>query len=372
MPPRSAEKDQFLTLDDGSHLNYAPKDPKTYFQKTNILYGETNSGKTVVMLEAMKLLQPFISLWFIICPTNSSNGAYTDRIPGCCIKHEVDVNFLEALYKRQEYIMEIYRKVNRIEVLELLFNKCADSVTHNIVRRIKANATRKINKVESDNSLDISMQRAHVKAINKTLNEYIINIYKTIIRFSRDKLNKMKLTEDEFIALKFLDLNPNIAIIFDDTGAEIDKFAKNETIRKFFYQGRHEFVTVFFLFQNVTDFKPGLRKNVSTNVFTTAESAIAFFETRTNSQTKQTVERAKLAIKACFQQAPGLNVKHHRKLVYQKGKDDGFSYMVADNYEDDIFRVGCESLWEFSARLPLRTKKETQKSNPFLSEYMRR
>lgn len=359
-----------MVLDDGSHLQYAPPDPKRYFQKMNILYGETDSGKTVVMLEAMKILQPYIPLWFIICPTNNSNNAYTDRIPGCCIKHEVDVTFLEALYKRQEYIMEIYRKVNKLPVLESLFMKSTDPKTLRLVKRIKLNAARKIKRITGDASLETSMKKAHIKAINKTLEEYLVSIYKTIIRFNRDQFSRVKLTGDESVALKFLDLNPNIGLIFDDIGAEIDKHSRNETIKKFFYQGRHEFATVFFLFQNTSDFKPGLRRNVRTNIFTTAESATGFFDTRTNANTKQTMERARMAIKACFEQAPGSNVKHFRKLVYQKGKADGFAYMVADNYEDDDFRCGCQALWEFSSRLPLRSKKETASANPFLSKYV--
>ncbi len=368
MPPR-AKSDQFLVLGDGSHLNYAPKDPKIYFCKMNILYGETGSGKTIVMLECMKLLKPYIPLWFIISPTNNSNQAYTDRVPPCCIKTEVNITFLEALYKRQEYIMEIYRKVNKLDTLESLFAKCADSKTMRIVKRFKSNAAKKIKYINRDTKLDVSLKKAHIKAINKTLNEYLANIYKTVIRFSRDELMEQKLTGDESIALKFLDINPNVAVIFDDTGAEVEKYGKKEVVKKFFYQGRHEFATVFFLYQDDKEVKPGLRKNTATNIFTTAESAMSYFDTKTNAHTKQTRTRAMLAIKTCFEEVPGSNVKHNRKLVYQRGKADPFSYMVADNYEDDDFYVGCDALWEFSSRLPLRSTKESQKSNPFLAQY---
>ena len=363
-------REKHITLDDGSYLEYVPKDPRVYFHKVNIFYGESNSGKTVVMLEAMKMLSDYIPVWFIISPTNKSNNSYTDRIPPCCIKYTVKIEFLETLYKRQEYLMEIYRQVNRLPVLESLFKRCADSEVSNIVSQIKENAKKKITRVKRDTSLDVSMKKAHMKSINKTLTEYLTAIYKTIIRYHKQKIEKLSnLTVDEAITLKFLDLNPNVGLIFDDTGAEVEKYGKKEVVQKFFYQGRHGFATSFFLYQDDKTMKPGLRRNTPTGVFTTPESATSFFETKTNAHSKTIRQKAILAIKGCFELDKGED-EHYRKLVYQKGKVNPFGYMIANNYEDDDFKVGCEALWEFQRKLPVRSREDTQKSNPFLSQYI--
>jgi hypothetical protein len=367
---KSDDDDDSIPMSDGSRLNSTPKDPRLYFQKVNIFYGETGTGKTIVMLEAMKLLQNMIPLWFIICPTNNSNETYTGRIPKCCIKTKVNIKFLQKLYKRQEQTMEIFRRVNRMETLEKLFSRCADDEIKYKLRKMNSDAKKLLRKIErSDEPLTVKNEQR--KNINKLHKEYTVAIYKAQINLHRKALRKRKgLSNDERLALKFLNLNPNVGLIFDDTGAEVEKYASEEVVSKFFYQGRHDFLTSFFLYQDDKSIKPPLRRSPKTSIFTSSEAALSFFDTKTNSVSKAKRKKAMLAIDACFN-SPYEGEKNNRKLVYQKENvNEPFTYIVANNYEDEKFKLGCPALWEFSDNLPVKSKREAEKNNTFVDQYL--
>lgn len=358
-----------LPLEGGGRLSYLKTTPELYYQKVNMLYGLTGTGKTIVMLEAMKLLSDRIPLWFVISPTNKSNNMYTNRVPNCCIMTEIDIEFLEILYKRQEYMMEIYQKVNQLSALKEVFKLCADNTVLRIIKGVKRDTKKRVAAVKRNKKLDIGTMKGHIKAIKLTRDEGLKTIYKITIDANRKKLLERKLTPEQEMVVTFLNINPNVGLILDDTGAEVDKYKKKEVVKKFFYQGRHEFATVFFLFQDDKEIAPPLRKNPRTSVFTTEEVALGFFGTKTNGVTKELERRAEKVIKACFEKSSS-GVEHHRKLVYQRGTASPFSYIVAENYEHDDFKVGADALWEFSKKLPIRSKSDASKTNPFIAQYV--
>ena len=73
--------DKSITLPDKTKLKWFEKDYKNYLNKTTIVYGRTNSGKSTIIEEIMYLCKDYIPTVFVIAPTNSSNNAYTNKIP---------------------------------------------------------------------------------------------------------------------------------------------------------------------------------------------------------------------------------------------------------------------------------------------------
>ncbi len=357
----------YLTLDDGSKLNFLDKDPLIYFNKVNLFYGESGFGKGKLIEEAMFLLKDMIPVWFVVSPTNSQNRQYTNKLDSVFIKTEISVEFIELLYKRQMDAGEVYAQANQIQVLAELFKKCSDALTANKVDQIKKATARQVVATNKNRSLDPSAKKAHLEAIRKTEHKYLTEIYKAAIRFNRDKLERRSdLSPEEKTSIKFLDLNPNIGIIFDDCAAEVKKWGKAEVTKKLFYQSRHCHTTSFWAFQDDHDITPPLRKNGRNNFFTTPECATSYFSTKTNSQSATTRKRATLAIEKCFKQ--DLPVEHYRKLVYIKGISDPLQYTVADEYDE--FKLGGKSSWDFAKSIPRKSTSEVSKKNPYMHKYI--
>lgn len=356
-----------LILEDGTRLSFLEKDYKLYFNKVNLFYGESGFGKGKLIDEACYLLKDHIPVWFVVSPTNSQNRQYTDKLDTIYIKPEISVEFLNMLYQRQMDVTEVYAKANQIEVLAALFKRCADASTHNTVEKIKKTTARRIVSVKRNKNLDPSAKKAHTEAIRKTEHEYLSAIYKTMIRFHRDNLEgRTDLSPEERTSLKFLDLNPNVGVIFDDCAAEVKKWGKAEVTKKLFYQARHCNVTSFWAFQDDKDITPPLRKNGRNSFFTTQECATSHFDTRTNGHSSVTRKKALKCIEACFKQ--DLPVEHFRKLVYIKGGSDPFKYTVADQYEE--FKLGGQASWEFAKSIPRKSNADVSRRNPFLNKYV--
>ena len=189
-----------------------------------------------------------------------------------------------------------------------------------------------------------------------------------MIRFKEDDLNgRTDLSDDERTSLKFIDLNPNIGIIFDDCAAEVKKWGKAEVTKKLFYQGRHLNITSFWAFQDDKDITPALRKNGRNSFFTTTECATSHFDTKTNGHSSATRKKAIKFIETCFKQDM-MPVVHFRKLVYIKGAPDPFRYTVADEYED--FKLGGAATWDLAKSIPRKSNTEVSRQNPFLNRYV--
>jgi hypothetical protein len=121
--------DRSLHLSDRSKLRWLPKKYQHYLNRTTIVYGRTNSGKSTIIEEIMYLCKDHIPTVFVVAPTNTSNNAYTDKIPHQFIRKELNVDWLDKLLTRQKNSAGVYINANRIEVLKSLFNKVSDDTS---------------------------------------------------------------------------------------------------------------------------------------------------------------------------------------------------------------------------------------------------
>jgi predicted AAA+ superfamily ATPase len=64
--------------------------------KTTILYGPRESGKSTLIEEIIYLCKDHIPVVFLVLGTNVDNsGAFSNRIPKTCIKNSLDKEWLE-------------------------------------------------------------------------------------------------------------------------------------------------------------------------------------------------------------------------------------------------------------------------------------
>jgi hypothetical protein len=359
--------DKSLFMTDKTKLKWMPKNYSHYLNRTTILYGRTNSGKSTVIEEIMYLCKDHIPTIFVVAPTNSSNNAYTGKVPDQFIRKELDVDWLDKLLTRQKNAAGAYINANKIEILKSLFNKVSDENSQSLEQSIINKAHSSLAYI-SDSVMDFPQKKKQKNQILEHKNNMLRRLYKTTIRFHKVTLeNNQKLHKTEKAALSFLDFNPNIMLILDDCASTFKKlYKKSSAIKEIFYEGRHYFITTIISAQDDKEIDSELRKNTTVSVFTTAQSATSNFERSSNGYPKHEKNKAKTCIESVFKQQEN-DVTHFQKLVYIQGDADPFKYTIADLYDD--FKMGSLPMWQYSEKIKSH-KNLLNKNNPLFDKYI--
>lgn len=342
-----------IILEDTSTLLPLPKDPKFYFRKSTLLYGESESGKSKFVREICFLTKDLFPAVFCVSQTDKVNSEYSKMLPKGCVKKTFDVEWIAKLYKRQEDVADIYNNYsNNSAILKQIFRKVA---SYDVVFEEE-----KMLKVYEDALSRIDYgNKAERDDLEKMRNNNMAEFYRKHIRLQMQKINQFgndKFEEKELITIKFLDLVPDVLLIMDDCSSLIKKNAKSEVIHNVFYQGRHIYITLIFTFQGDKDITPELRRNAFVSIFTTAGSAHSHFETATNQYTKEQKARSRLCINKVYPQI-GEN-DTYKKLIYIRGlPGDKFRYAIANIYQD--FEMGGQYVRKFCEQIaPVKRKED--------------
>lgn len=365
-----SDEHKHLTLKDGSRLGWLEKNYKLFLNKMTLIFGASESGKSTIIDEIMVLIKPYIPLGFVICPTNKTNQAYTGKVPRRCIKDGKNLKklarWLEMLLERQEDACEMYMIANNVDNLKALFSRCNDSHASKLAQLVCKGARDSMIFVDNAKDLNFAQKKAQKTSIMKDRDRTIRKIYKTTIRFNKLKLESADLSDLERAALTFLDLNPQIYLIFDDCASTFKQLYKlTPAIKKIFYEGRHKFISTILCSQDDKEIDSELRKNSMTSIFTTSRISTSTFDRTSNGYPKHDRVRAKLAIEKVFKQEPN-KPKHYQKLVYLQNQPDPFRYTIADLYPD--FKMGCDAIWDFDNKLHDGNATEVT-DNPFFAKY---
>jgi hypothetical protein len=361
--------DKSLFLADRVKLKWMPKSHKHYLNKTTIVYGRTGSGKSIIIEEIMKMCQMYVPSIFVVAPTNSSNNAYTNKVPVQFIKKEIDIVWLEKLLERQKNSANAYNNANNLEILKTLFNRISDETSQTLELAIIQKAQNAVVYIDLAN-IPFASKKNQKTQINEERDNILKKLYKTTIRFNKVELEQRKdLDKLEWGAIEYLDFNPNVILILDDCASKFKKmYKKSSAIKEIFYEGRHYFFTTIISSQDDKEIDSELRKNTSVNIFTTAQSATSNFERSSNGYPKHERLRAKTCTEGVFKQDEN-DVKHHQKLVYVQGDADPFKYTIADIYDE--FRMGSEPMWTLSDKIKEKRSKRVS-DNPLFTNYSSR
>ncbi len=345
--------DKDLHLDDGSKLQWFHKNYKDFLNKTTIIYGRRESGKSTLVLEIMYLLKDRVSIPFIVSQSNASD--YVDKVPRNCIKTDITKEWLEEFLSVQKGRADIYNRANDIRILKTLFDKVKNSQMDNVEKLKCSSAEKYIRSIESNPRLDYSTKRERIKAIQDIRYIELIDLYKSVIRMNKHTLISQfdRLSRDEICCFNYLDYQPHALLILDDCASKLKKWVKESTIiKEIFYNGRHSYITFIITTQDDKEIESELRKNAMVSIFTTQQAATANFGRASNAYPKHEKNKAELCTKRIFHNdlhKNGLKIKNHKKMVYIQNKEDPFMYMIAEIY--DNFTIGCPSLWALDEKL---------------------
>jgi hypothetical protein len=153
-------------------------------------------------------------------------------------------------------------------------------------------------------------------------------------------------------------------VVFDDCGAILKRFQKEEVIKKIFFQGRHNYINLIITLQDDLNLDSSIKKNAFVNIFTTGRCASAYFERGSNSFSKKDKEVAGKIINSIF----NTNVKNNfKKLVYLRDDPNPFRYTVADLYDE--FKFGSPALWQMCDVINKEMNTCDFKNDPLLSSF---
>lgn len=294
-----------IILKDGKTIPEFTLTASKLLDKTIVIYGKSNSGKTVIVKNILKVLKDYIPIPFVISPTEPANRSYESFIDKTLIHYDLgldkkDDNFLDKLWEWQSMRASIYNKVNRPEIIRSLYNRIRTDEDDKIIRQIE---NKKKSAIESSAfAKHDEVEKAYKELITKYLQKKII-LKKSVLQKYKGTMN-----EDELYSLSYIDMNPRIVLIFDDCAAEFRQCFSKPVFKRLFYQGRHSYITSIFCNQDDTDLPANLRKNVAVNIFTQPAVAKANFERGSNKYSKDMIAKANTIFPEIF--------IGYRKLVF--------------------------------------------------------
>jgi hypothetical protein len=351
-------------VEGGIKLKMLTKDPMHYFNQSTILFGATRSGKSTVLMDILHQLKGMVPLIYVFSPTAEANNTFEGVVPAPLIYTTVDIDRLKRIYARQQGAQKIYNKVNKMPPLQELFEKVASDKEISAAQSAYQNAIRIISKKQNDKSLNKGERNAVVSRVKKVRDEYLVTLYKAVIRVNKARLKKMDLTQTQLYIIKYLDFNPNCIVIFDDFGAELRAFQNTDIVKKIFFQGRHSSINMILTLQDDMGLSSSLRKNAFVSIFTSAQCASAYFARGSNNFQKATKVKAEAIITDLFNDT---NKKTHKKLAYMRDELDSFRYTIADIHDD--FRFGSSALWDICNTITNGAKKMDFDNDPLLSAF---
>ena len=285
-----------------------------YFKdQTILLLGTSGTGKSKIILDIMNLIKDDVPTCYVFSPTNSVNQTFTDIIPNACISEDVNLEQIKSIIELQEKRIKIHDTCNDKQNLTEIAFKLNTSIVQ-IIQAINLKYAQSKKKIERADLNPVEK----IEKLDEQYNKTIIKYLKKHIKEHYSTSNK-NLTEAEHNIVNLLDINVNILLIFDDCAATAKDWGKSEIIKKIFYQGRHYKITTIISLQGDKELIPVIRQNAFTVFFTTLQCATGFFNSTSNSFSKEQKKEVELKGKEIFKKVQGKDT--YQKMCYIRLKE---------------------------------------------------
>ncbi len=339
----------------GKTIPHISETATPYLNKSTIIYGTTNSGKTVIVKYIMNLLKDDIPNIFIFCPTDDpdSSSSYTRFVPSKCVITDLSnvPNLLADLWNRQIEAKSIYNKCNKLDILQKIYNKYPTDAFKKLIDRTTKLYNDGIRTLTENTNMSDDDKETKKTEFTESFDKNMRKIFKKSIEVNKIEYEKMTdLDEDEKQVITFIKLNPNIMLLFDDCQAQIAEWGKDTNIRKVFFQGRHNFITSIFLLQTNNGLHTDFRQNTFNNIFTSSNAAIGYFTNKSNNLSISLKREVEKIIEQIYQENTDPNLpKNYKKLVYCPQDPIPIKYILAKIITQMKFGDPC--LWELSKKI---------------------
>lgn len=338
------------------------KNYNDYVEQCIIIYGESGTGKTVIIKEILHLTNGHIPNVIVVSPTEEQNQSYKGIIHPACILEDISVEKLSLLYDRQKEAKKIYNIANDMEILKSLFLLVADNKERELYQKLKCKINNKIYKIKKKIN-DPEKKSEMVNEIKKYKEKATKYLFKKVIKINKEVILKnQNISKEKKIAATYLNFNHRILLIFDDYSSSAKKWGKDETVAKILFQGRHVGITFIVAIHNQTLLNTDIRTNAHLSFFTSPASSNRYFiaSGKTNGFSTSDRKNIEQIIKKIWD---GKNNKNYKKLVYTKKSNYMFQYTIADMYKN--FKFGSKYVNRYLDYISKKKDEEEFHSNLF-------
>jgi ABC-type dipeptide/oligopeptide/nickel transport system ATPase subunit len=277
-----------------------------FIDKLTCIYGKSGSGKTTIMIDMLYLLRKQVDQIIIFSQTDKQTKSFSREIvPIPLIYEDISSETLHRIYERQIAMATTYNQIWDDGFVSALFGRLGLGKVAQIIEEIKS---------KMNNTDDLTESEMSCKKIQ--CEEYIQNIYRKYINENSEKLANMNLSEGETKALKYINFNPRLIILFDDCSALFNKVKKDTVINKLFFQGRHARITTILALHSDKLIDPEQKKSVFVSIFTDAFTANSYFDKASTGLDSANKNRAKCAVRVAF-----IQTLKNQKLLYISNED---------------------------------------------------
>ena len=336
-----------LFTNEGIEIPIFTKSIDYFLNRSVILYGSSNSGKSTIIKDILYMLKDHIPNICVICPTNSLNKSYDDIVPKQLIHSEVSENLIKDILKRQDISVKMYNMANNFDKLKSIYkglfkkNESKLSKINNTYTSIK-------NKLENNNNIHFSEKKINLNELENMHKKRLLKFYQTEITNNLKYINKCNIDDSDKLIMKHININPNFLLIIDDAAVSASVWCRYREIKELFFNGRHHRITFMIAFQDDKLLESSLRKNAFINIFTTEKVCNSFFERSTNGFTRAEKKRMSEISETVFNDKK-LGTKNYKKIVYLKDSLPTSYYMIADCVDDFMF--GSDYLIEYCDKI---------------------
>src|SRR6185437_1745879 len=226
-------------------------------------------------------------------------------------------------------------------------------------------------KEASEKCESISEKSNKKKEIKEIFKERLIKFYKQLINPNAKKLLTQDLDQKEKFALRYRHLNPRVMAIFDDAFTEVmalirqGRKKEDETIKNFFFKGRHANITHIYGFQDDNHLDSEVRKNAHISIFTSKQVALAYFGRAANNFSALEKKRAESVINTIFDEHSAMK---YTKLVYSRLYKFQFQYIIADEHEDHEVQMCSKIAREYCKKVASK-EGDFDVDNPYFQKF---
>lgn len=338
---------------------------KKFLDRTTVIYGDSDCGKTYLIYDILHCLQTQIDQIIVFCPSDSQNHEYSGGyVKRPLIHTSINIEKLDKIWRRQEMLASVYSRANNEDILKSIFRKLNDREANNLIYAITKCRSKRITDIKQQYS-DKIIQDDKILELDEQFNDIIIYIYKKYINQYHHRIIQLNLTESEKFSIKYLNLNPRIIIIFDDCTEDFKRLQKkgattnndNNTFDKMFTKGRKVFITALIISHDEIAIGSAARRGAFISIFATQSTATTYFERKTNGFSNDIKKKVRQEIPNIKWTKP-----EYEKLVYVRKMNKLFRYRAKKH---DVFQFGSDIINKYCEKIENPENQITLRNNEF-------
>jgi hypothetical protein len=229
--------------------------------------------------------------------------------------------------------------------------------------------------IETSTNLDNGQKITQKSAIDDLQIKKFKTIYRDVIRKNAAILSRNpNLTSQQKIALEYLDFNPRLCLVIDDSSEKFQVwmkfFKKGEVnpVESIFYKNRWNFLTLVFAAHDDKLVNTEFRKNARITVYTNSQALVTSINRSGNGFTPKERKEAMRYATKIFGDEETKGVKTHLKLCYIREDPHPFQYTMANIYPN--FMLGCDPLRDMILKMP--KKEDNITANPYVKDLIKK